>query len=295
VRALTPASLKDRLRPLVRRSELARARLWHAGALTAEPGWRQRRSDHWCNVCGWSGRSFDGEAHAESAVCPRCESIARDRFLFFCFLRSRPYRGARVLETSPRMGEPYRQMMARLFSYTASDYELANHRAGIKLDLQDIQLPDASFDVVLTPHVLEHVPDTDKALSELARVLTRSGRMYLQVPLEQGETATPSAPEYHGDDTLVHWRFGWDLTDRCRAAGFDTRILIPNEFSEFLLGNRAPNVADGGEFDLASLRRFVRPDDVESVLIASEAQRLGVQPSHQFAVWECVKGSSSAV
>ena len=44
--------------------------------------------------------------------------------------------------------------------YTASDYDESAHKAMIKLDLADMQLPDDSVDVTLTPHVLEHVPDT---------------------------------------------------------------------------------------------------------------------------------------
>ena len=78
--------------------------------------------------------------------------------------------------------------MQRWFSYRTSDFDLSAHRGDIQIDLQAIDLPDASVDVVLTPHVLEHVPDTDKALSELFRVIAPGGRMYLQVPLVYGAT-----------------------------------------------------------------------------------------------------------
>src|SRR4029450_10675217 len=57
-------------------------------------------------VCGWTGSAFEGPAHCEFAVCPRCGSIARDRFLFWCFVtRTPPSLRARLLETRPRMGD----------------------------------------------------------------------------------------------------------------------------------------------------------------------------------------------
>jgi SAM-dependent methyltransferase len=187
------------------------------------------------------------------------------------------------------MGGGYRQMMARLFSYKYSDFDLRNHRADLRIDLQDIQLADSSFDIVLTPHVLEHVPDTDRALSELCRILVPGGRMLLQVPLLQGRTSRPTSPEFHGDDTLVHWRFGWDLTERCRTAGFTTRVLVTSEFGD-LLASGSELIDDcAPEFDLASIRADVRMDDVECVVGSPCAEQLHIQPGYQFAVWECVK------
>ena len=80
-----------------------------------------------------------------------------------------PYaRSQRVLETSPRLDDRYRKRMAELVQYTASDYDESAHKAMIKLDLQDMALPDSSVDVVLTPHVLEHVPGTEQALQRAA-------------------------------------------------------------------------------------------------------------------------------
>src|SRR5688572_12893428 len=37
-----------------------------------------------CNVCRWQGQAFDGSAHVELALCPRCGSNGRDRFLHWC-------------------------------------------------------------------------------------------------------------------------------------------------------------------------------------------------------------------
>jgi len=44
-------------------------------------------------------------------------------------------------------------------------------------DAQSMHFPDNTFDVVRTERMLMHVPDAEKALSEMSRVLRRGGRM----------------------------------------------------------------------------------------------------------------------
>lgn len=44
--------------------------------------------------------------------------------------------------------------------------------------IDDLPFPDASFDVVVANHMLYHVPDLDKALAEVRRVLKRDGRFF---------------------------------------------------------------------------------------------------------------------
>jgi SAM-dependent methyltransferase len=243
-----------------------------------------------CNICRWSGEAFEGVAHSESALCPDCGSIARDRFLFFCMQqRMTPALGSVVLETSPRLDADYRSAMSRWFDYTASDFDEDAHRAGVKLDLQSIALPDSSIDVILTPHVLEHVPDTDAALREIGRVLRPGGRMFLQVPLLQGRTAPPETPEFHGDDTPVFWRFGHDLTGRLRAAGFDVALLVTASWHSAVVAGELPSgTLLSPEFDVADLLVTAIADDLAVVADATESTRHGFEPSYMFTTWECI-------
>ncbi len=196
-----------------------------------------------CNICGWAGPDFDGVRHSESALCRLCGSIARDRYLYHCWTACDPYsRSTRVLETSPRLGSSYRERMGSLVDYLCSDYDQGAHVAMTQIDLQAIDLPDAALDVILTPHVLEHVPDTDKALAEMHRVLAPGGAAYIMVPVPHGRTAPPTEPEYHQDHTLVYWRFGWDLTEQLRTAGFDTRILVTEQLSDMVRAGATSDV-----------------------------------------------------
>ena len=45
-----------------------------------------------------------------------------------------------------------------------------------KIDIQDIPFPDHCFDVVIANHMLYHVPDLTKAISEVHRVLRTDGK-----------------------------------------------------------------------------------------------------------------------
>ncbi len=249
------------------------------------------RAAAWCNICRWTGAGFDGPQHCEFATCPRCGSIARDRFLFWCFVeRTPPSLRTRLLETSPRMGADYRRAMARWFTYTCSDFDERAHAGTVRIDLQAIDLPDASLDVLLTPHVLEHVPETDTALGEIARVLAPGGRMYLQVPVLQGATAPPTEPEFHGDDTPVFWRFGPDLTARLRDHGFTTTLLCTEDWKRRVeAGDQDWGAGTSKEFDVTSLLGGSSADDLLSVADAPTASRLGFVPSYMFLTFEAIK------
>ena len=49
-------------------------------------------------------------------------------------------------------------------------------------DALDLPYPDEEFDRVVAAEVLEHIPDDDKAIAELARVLRPSGTLAVTVP-----------------------------------------------------------------------------------------------------------------
>jgi hypothetical protein len=244
----------------------------------------------YCNLCAWEGDAFLGDRHVEDQICPRCESSARDRFSFFCFIsRTPPSRRLRVTETSPRLAEPYRTAMARWFRYTATDYDESSHRGTVRLDLQDIRLRPGSVDVLLSAHVLEHVPDTDKALAGIARTLAPGGRMYLQVPVQEGTTVAPAAPEYHEDNTKVYWRFGFDLADRLRRHGLVTTVLVTAPLADAVrTADAAPLDGRDSGWDVPAMVAAAARAGVESVVAQPDARRLGLWHSYQFVIFECV-------
>ncbi len=289
----TPTSLLAAARIRYRAARHASARrrdprlgTWGEGEVADTDGWQAL-----CPICGWHGPSFEGWAWCESMICPACRSVARDRFLRHCWTSQTPYRRAeRVLETSPRLGGEARDHLRRVIDYRASDFDESLHRADLHIDLQDIDLPDASLDTVLSAHVLEHVPEPDRALAEVRRVLRPGGRLFLQVPLLQGNTAPPTEPEFHEDNTPVFWRFGWDLTERCRDAGFDTTVLVTADLRR-QAADPDRSWADTDPvagFDVRYIASALpEPGQLTSVADHRTARRLGFLPPYMYVTWLC--------
>jgi SAM-dependent methyltransferase len=108
---------------------------------------------------------------------------------------------------------------------TQSDYFPG--RAELVLNIERIDLPDKSADVVIANHVLEHVDDR-AALHEIWRILADHGRLLVSVPIAGGWAKTYEKPaiidaagrELHfGQDDHVRY-YGRDFRDRVVAAGF---------------------------------------------------------------------------
>lgn len=282
------SKLRDSLRSaLISREQRGDPRLrpWKSAARSSTDGWLSC-----CNICGWHGTQFTSAYHSEGAGCPNCGSIARDRFLYWCWTKRSPFvEHQRVLETSPRLDERYRSVMARRVEYLCSDYDGSAHKGMIKLDLQDADLPDASVDIILTPHVLEHVPDTGRALSEIHRILAPGGTMFLQIPMPQGVTAAPKQVEYHGDNTLVFWRFGWDLRDQLTAAGFDVDCLVTDDLKRRIAAGDISTGYLGPDCDEVDLLAHADASTLTAVATERDARRYGFLPDYHFITWEARK------
>jgi len=114
-------------------------------------------------------------------------------------------------------------------------------RGGIRHeDLTRLSFRDGSLDVAIANDVLEHIPDHQAALGELARVVAPGGLALLTVPFVRHRQAhqvrariRPDGslehllpPSYHGDPVnpaggiLSYRDYGWSLLDELRAAGF---------------------------------------------------------------------------
>ncbi len=96
-------------------------------------------------------------------------------------------------------------------------------------DNQRVPFPDASFDVVVTNQVLEHVEDIDAVLDEIRRVLRPGGRILALFPskwvIREGHIGVP----------FVHW-FRPASRVRRRYATFARRLGLG-----FFKGDQAPD------------------------------------------------------
>jgi SAM-dependent methyltransferase len=178
------------------------------------------------------------DARRRVLVCPRCGSHERHRALWLYLAEHLPVLGRRVslLHWAPEPALARRLLELPEVEYTSADLDPA--KAMRKLDITAIDAPDASWDVILCSHVLEHIPDDRRAMSELARVLKPGGRALVLVPVDRERQKTledPSitSPEarfeaYWSDD---HVRlYGRDFPERLRSAGFsDVAVERPVE------------------------------------------------------------------
>ncbi len=81
------------------------------------------------------------------------------------------------------------------------------------LDLQNIDRPDSSYNIVICNQILEHVADDKTAFSELLRILDNTGILQVTVPIPMTRAVTEDWG-YPRDDFHGHYRhYGIDLID----------------------------------------------------------------------------------
>jgi len=89
----------------------------------------------------------------------------------------------------------------------------------VKIDITNNNLPDSQFDCVLCCHVLEHIPDDEKAMRELFRILKPGGWAILQSPVGDNLDKTIEYPNTVSPEGHVRM-YGKDYITRLERAGF---------------------------------------------------------------------------
>ncbi len=149
------------------------------------------------------------------------------------------WRGLTIHESSPSERGTSLRLKRECPNYTASFYDPAiplgtNHpRHGYRCEnLESLTFPEASFDLVLTQDVFEHIFHPDWAIKEIARVLKPDGAYLMTVPIvmksspsqrraridNNGNITHLKASEYHGNPidergSLVTIDWGYDILD----------------------------------------------------------------------------------
>ena len=128
---------------------------------------------------------------------------------------------------------PEQVFYSRFKSFNHWDYtttDLHSPLADVKADICDLPFKDATFDLILCNHVLEHIPDDLKAMEELYRVLKKGGTLIAQVPLEaersvtfEDNSITDKAKRTEIFGQYDHVRiYGKDYYQRLESVGFKT-------------------------------------------------------------------------
>ena len=139
-----------------------------------------------CPICGYQGPFVDvspATGLRKHARCFRCGSMERHRLqklvIDDVLKRYNPSR-YKILHLAPE------SFFSSYFNELFEDYlsaDLSRNDVDVNCDITSMPFKDEEFDFVYASHVLEHVQDDRKALSEVKRVLKPKGIAILPVPI----------------------------------------------------------------------------------------------------------------
>lgn len=185
-------------------------------------------------IDGKSYRKFLSYGYGKTrpnVLAPGTLSLERHRLLWLYLQQETDFfkKPRKVLHVAPEQAFLDRFRGLKHLDYTTTDLE--SPLADIKADLTDLPFVENTFDMVICNHVLEHIPEDRKAMSEIYRVLKPGGMAILQVPYEADREKTFS------DDSITdpkerarifgqydHVRvYGMDYFDTLASIGFEVK------------------------------------------------------------------------
>jgi len=190
----------------------------------------------YCNCCRKSFSRFlpYGNIRRENALCPWCHSLERTRILQAYLERETDLfkREKRVLHFAPEwiIRKRFRSSPSRKGYYSADiNPALADH----VVDIMHIPFPDGYFDCIICSHVLGHVPDEKKAVSEMYRVMKPGGEALVMTVINPYHPDTFENPELsspeerldaYGEPDLLRLH-GMDFAERLSGEGIEVEVI----------------------------------------------------------------------
>ena len=177
----------------------------------------------------------------ENALSPGTLSLERHRQMWLYLQNETDFftKNYKVLHIAPEQEFLRKFKKMKNLDYTSAD--LFSPIVDVKADILNLPFEDESFDVIFCNHVLEHIEDDRKAMSELYRVMKKGGWGILQVPMKNSLEKTyedftitdPKERQKHfGQYDHVRW-YGMDYFDRLKSVGFDAEAnFYSQKFSD---------------------------------------------------------------
>lgn len=185
-----------------------------------------------CNVCGRSYASFLPYLDRANAICPNCGSLERTRLIHY-FINDLKLinSNTRLLHIAPEkcLYDTFSKQLGNNYIPADKFEEVYDYPDGtIEMDITNISLEDESVDGIICIHVLEHIQDDRKAISELHRVLKKGGFAILQVPFDKRRISTYEDSDITSrEDRRKHFGqfdhvriYGTDFLERFLEPGF---------------------------------------------------------------------------
>jgi len=183
-----------------------------------------------CPLCERGFREWVGGR--PSGRCPGCTAATRTRVLYLLLQDRSDLLGdaGPVLHFAPEPCLRVRIQPVLGDRYVSTD--LRRTDVTTQQDITKMTFPNEEFGAVICGHVLEHIPDDRKALSELARVIRPGGNLIVQVPLSLESATDEDSAVIDPAERKRRWgerdhlrMYGLDLSERIREAGFDVDVL----------------------------------------------------------------------
>ncbi|HCE55340.1 MAG TPA: SAM-dependent methyltransferase [Lutibacter sp.] len=164
----------------------------------------------------------------KNALAPSTLSLERHRLLWLYLKNETDFFTAskKVLHIAPEQCFLKRFKNLKNLDYLTAD--LYSPIADVKADICDLPFEENIFDIVFCNHVLEHIEDDQKAMSELYRVLKPGGMGIFQIPQDLSREKTyEDFSITNPEDRAKHFGqydhvrvYGKDYFNRLRAVGF---------------------------------------------------------------------------
>ena len=191
-------------------------------------------------IDGRSFRSFIPYGYnnvRKNALSPSTYSLERHRMLWLYLKNDTDIftKKIRLLHFAP---EPaFHKIFKNCNNISYDTIDLNSPLAEIKADICDLPIENDTYDYILCNHVLEHIDDDIKAMSELYRVLKKGGIGIFQIPIDIERKNTfedPSITSPKQRNKIFgqydHVRiYGMDYFDRLKSVGFSVNQIYYGE------------------------------------------------------------------
>ncbi|HEV8082957.1 MAG TPA: methyltransferase domain-containing protein [Chitinophagaceae bacterium] len=210
-----------------------------------------------CNHCGFSYSRFvavypsdaNSEAitknkvingYGENIYCPNCMCGARERLILAMLQQEIEIKGKKILHLSPET--IVYEYIATKANVITGDIEPGFYKKTdpniLTLDATAFTVENDSFDIIIGNHMLEHIPEDQKAMKEFYRILKPGGIAILQVPYSETISGTLEEP-FINDRARQSKLFGQndhvriyqlaDYMERLKHAGFKVGVVPPEK------------------------------------------------------------------
>lgn len=198
-----------------------------------------------CNICNKKLSKFI-KLKNNDLLCPFCGSLSRTRRLWNLLDKNKSVTG-NILHFSPPRSLFRKLKKNQNINYYSSDFE-DEFLADYNFDITQINQPNDTFDLIICYHILEHIVDDKKAISELYRVLKPNGVAYIQTPFKTGEIYEDFSIKSEKDRKLhfgqkdhVRIYSSDELINRLKSINFKVNIeSFSKKKSDFFNGFKSP-------------------------------------------------------